>query len=128
MVCASIVARVRMPHQVLQWRAGLAWRRRYYYPLPYCYPPITAQLELKTSINLHTHLKNNKKTKSRGNPVIYIYILLPCFLLHFFSTRRETRREFVQGVRAGDGTLEDFLTTALSELCKVKPEGLDAVR
>ncbi|CAM9981629.1 unnamed protein product [Scytosiphon promiscuus] len=37
-------------------------------------------------------------------------------------------RAFVQGVKAGNGSLEELLTTALSELCKVKPEGLDAVR
>lgn len=41
---------------------------------------------------------------------------------------RKTNRAFVQGVKAGNGSLEDLLTTALSELCKVKPEGLDAVR
>jgi len=44
------------------------------------------------------------------------------------SSPRKTNRAFVQGVRAGNGSLEDLLTTALSELCKVKPEGLDAVR
>ncbi|CAM9982601.1 unnamed protein product [Ectocarpus sp. 6 AP-2014] len=37
-------------------------------------------------------------------------------------------RAFVEGMRAGTGSLEELLTTALSELCKVKPEGLDAVR
>lgn len=37
-------------------------------------------------------------------------------------------RGFIQEIRAGDGSLEELLTTALSELCKVKPEGLDAVR
>lgn len=37
-------------------------------------------------------------------------------------------REFIQGIKAGTGSLEELLTTALSELCKVKPEGLHAVR
>ncbi|CAM9715828.1 unnamed protein product [Pylaiella littoralis] len=37
-------------------------------------------------------------------------------------------RAFIQGVKAGSSSLEDLLTTALSELCKAKPEGLDAVR
>eukprot|EP00903_Cladosiphon_okamuranus_P018618 g17138.t1 len=37
-------------------------------------------------------------------------------------------RAFVQAIKAGNGSLEQFLTTALSELCKVKPDGLDAVR
>lgn len=37
-------------------------------------------------------------------------------------------RGFIQGIKAGEGSLEELLTTALSELCKVKPEGLDAVR
>lgn len=40
----------------------------------------------------------------------------------------QTDRAFVEGMRAGTGSLEELLTTALSELCKVKPEGLDAVR
>lgn len=39
-----------------------------------------------------------------------------------------SKRSFIQGIKAGSGSLEDLLTTALAELCKVKPEGLDAVR
>lgn len=37
-------------------------------------------------------------------------------------------REFIHKIRAGSRSLEELLTEALSELCKVKPEGLDAVR
>ncbi|GMH51581.1 hypothetical protein TL16_g01043 [Triparma laevis f. inornata] len=35
---------------------------------------------------------------------------------------------FISGTTVGAETLPDLLTTALSELCKVKPAGLDAVR
>ncbi|CAM9857556.1 unnamed protein product [Discosporangium mesarthrocarpum] len=37
-------------------------------------------------------------------------------------------REFIQNIPAGDQTLPELLTTALSELCQVKPQGLDAAR
>lgn len=59
-------------------------------------------------------------------PLFSFFLFLVC--VSCFSVLPGKRRAFVQGVRAGDGSLEDFLTTALSELCKVKPEGLDAVR
>ena len=35
---------------------------------------------------------------------------------------------FVQNTQCGDQSLPDILTTALSELCKAKPAGLNAVR
>ena len=37
-------------------------------------------------------------------------------------------RQFIGRTRAGDETLPAFLTKALSELCKDKPGGLDAVK
>ena len=46
----------------------------------------------------------------------------------FWMMRPGSNRALVQAIKAGSGSLEEFLTTALSELCKVKPEGLDAVR
>lgn len=49
-------------------------------------------------------------------------------LRHQQHHRNASGREFVDGIKAGSGTLQELLTTALSELCKVKPEGLDAVR
>ena len=36
--------------------------------------------------------------------------------------------EFIKATTAGSEALPDLLTTALSELCKVKPAGLDAVK
>uniref|UniRef100_A0A7S2XW71 Uncharacterized protein n=1 Tax=Fibrocapsa japonica TaxID=94617 RepID=A0A7S2XW71_9STRA len=36
--------------------------------------------------------------------------------------------QFIKSIPAGTDTLPELLTTALSELCKVKPSGLDAVR
>ena len=37
-------------------------------------------------------------------------------------------RQFIGRTKAGDDTLPTFLTKALSELCKEKPAGLDAVK
>lgn len=37
-------------------------------------------------------------------------------------------RQFIGRTKAGGDTLSDFLSEALSELCKEKPVGLDAVR
>ena len=37
-------------------------------------------------------------------------------------------RQFIGRTKAGRDTLSDFLSEALSELCKEKPVGLDAVR
>ena len=37
-------------------------------------------------------------------------------------------RAFITATKAGEETLPQLLTTALAELCKEKPAGLDAVR
>lgn len=37
-------------------------------------------------------------------------------------------RQFIAATPAGQETLPELLTTALSELCKEKPAGLDAVK
>jgi len=37
-------------------------------------------------------------------------------------------RQYIGRTKAGDETFPEFLTTALSELCKAKPAGLEAVR
>eukprot|EP00638_Chattonella_subsalsa_P013726 CAMPEP_0117783368 /NCGR_PEP_ID=MMETSP0948-20121206/4000_1 /TAXON_ID=44440 /ORGANISM="Chattonella subsalsa, Strain CCMP2191" /LENGTH=164 /DNA_ID=CAMNT_0005611777 /DNA_START=125 /DNA_END=619 /DNA_ORIENTATION=- len=42
--------------------------------------------------------------------------------------RGDAAKSFLQACPAGQETLPELLTTALSELCKVKPAGLDAVR
>ncbi|CAM9290784.1 unnamed protein product, partial [Choristocarpus tenellus] len=40
----------------------------------------------------------------------------------------EGAREYIKNIPAGGQMLPELLTTALSELCKVKPQGLEAVR
>ena len=37
-------------------------------------------------------------------------------------------RQYIANTKAGDQMLPEFLTTAMAELCKEKPAGLDAVR
>ncbi|KAG5181584.1 hypothetical protein JKP88DRAFT_165504, partial [Tribonema minus] len=61
----------------------------------------------------------------------FIYSSLPGICKPKIIPTGETAKDFMNGLTLRDGSLVQLLTTGLSELCKVKPQGpggIDAVR
>lgn len=78
-------------------------------PLPHCYP-----------------LSTPSQVTKGGTP--YLESSLPGINKPKVVPEGDGVRQFITATPAGAETLPQLLTTALSELCKEKPAGLDAVR
>ena len=92
--------------------------------------PSEAELEKAGITRLEAHLEklaNSVDLVERGGKT-FLESSLPGVLKQKVVPQGEGVRQFIGATAAGSETLPELLTTALSELCKEKPAGLEACR